>query len=167
MQYPAGLRICQHRCLLQRNIEIQIVNPKLRTFGLPRYATAGSAGVDLVACVELPVELVAGGQVLLGTGLAINLGDAGLVGILASRSGLALRHQVRVGQGIGVIDSDYRGEIMVMLRNDGGEAYWVAPGERIAQLLFMPVEQVVLCEVDEFSSASVRGAGGFGHTGRY
>ena len=142
---------------MRRQIEFQVVNPLLRQFGLPAYATAGAAGMDLVG----------GGHTLIGTGLALHIQDPALVAIVASRSGLAWRHQVRVAQGIGVIDSDYHGEIKVILQNDGAADYRIEPGERIAQLLFIPVEQVKLLEVTAFSKASERGEGGFGHTGRY
>ncbi len=152
---------------MRRQIEFQVVNPLLRQFGLPAYATAGAAGMDLVACCEQAVDLVGGGHTLIGTGLALHIQDPALVAIVASRSGLAWRHQVRVAQGIGVIDSDYHGEIKVILQNDGAADYRIEPGERIAQLLFIPVEQVKLLEVTAFSKASERGEGGFGHTGRY
>ncbi|MGR8952172.1 MAG: dUTP diphosphatase, partial [Gammaproteobacteria bacterium] len=103
---------------------------------------------------------------LIGTGLAINIQDPGLVAVVASRSGLCLNHQIRVGQGLGVVDSDYHGEIGVILQNDGENDYVVNPGERIAQLLFMPVVQVAFKLVPEFTTLTERGAGGFGSTGK-
>ncbi|HLU20635.1 MAG TPA: dUTP diphosphatase [Pusillimonas sp.] len=150
-----------------RRIETRIVNPLLGTrIPLPAYATEGSAAMDLRACIEEPVELAPGGRVLVKTGIAINMMDPGLVAIVASRSGLSLKHGVRVAQGIGVIDADYHGEIGVILANDGESTYVIEPGERIAQLMFQPVTQVALHYVDEFSIETERGAGGFGSTGK-
>jgi dUTP pyrophosphatase len=103
---------------------------------------------------------------LIKTGIALNMADPGLVAIVASRSGLSLKHQVRVAQGIGVIDADYHGEIAVILANDGSEEYIVNPGDRIAQLLFQPVVQVALQFVDSFATPTARGEGGFGSTGK-
>src|SRR5690606_15625756 len=122
--------------------------------------------MDLLACIEQPVELAPGGRLLVKTGIAINMMDPNLVAIVASRSGLSLKHGVRVAQGIGVIDADYHGEIGVILANDGNAAYEIEPGERIAQLMFQPVVQVGLHSVDAFSSQTERGDGGFGSTGR-
>jgi len=152
---------------MRRLIEARVVNPLLgQLMALPDYATAGAAGMDLRACVTEPVVLEPGARRLLPTGLAINLQDPGLVAIVASRSGLSLKHGVRVAQGCGVIDADYHGEIGVILANDGEQPYRIEPGERIAQLLFMPVVQVGFRLVAEFSSWSERGVGGFGHTGK-
>lgn len=148
-------------------IQARIVNPLLgNDIPLPAYATDGSAAMDLRACIEAPVTLEPGGRTLVKTGLAINMPDASLVAIVASRSGLSLKHGVRVAQGIGVIDSDYHGEIAVILANDSATAYTIEPGERIAQLMFQPVVQVALEMVDEFSRETERGTGGFGSTGR-
>lgn len=150
-----------------RQIEARIVNPLLGdTLPLPDYATTGAAAMDLRACVEAPVTLQPGARLLVPTGLAINMMDPGLVAIVASRSGLSLKHGIRVAQGIGVIDSDYHGEIKVILANDGTEPYTIEPGDRIAQLMFQPVVQVGLRVVDSFSSVTERGAGGFGSTGQ-
>jgi len=150
-----------------RRIETRIVNPLLgKKIPLPSYATEGSAAMDLRACIEQPVELAPGGRLLVKTGIAINMMDPGLVAIVASRSGLSLKHGVRVAQGIGVIDADYHGEIGVILANDGDATYVVEPGERIAQLMFQPVAQVALHYVDQFSIETERGAGGFGSTGK-
>lgn len=148
-------------------IQARIVNPLLgNDIPLPAYATDGSAAMDLRACIEAPVTLEPGRRTLVKTGLAINMPDASLVAIVASRSGLSLKHGVRVAQGIGVIDSDYHGEIAVILANDSTTAYTIEPGERIAQLMFQPVVQVALEMVDEFSRKTARGRGGFGSTGR-
>lgn len=121
--------------------------------------------MDLRAAIEAPVSISPGGRTLIKTGLAINMMDPGLVAIVASRSGLSLKHGVRVAQGIGVIDADYHGEIGVILANDGVQDFVVAPGDRIAQLMFQPVVQVALHFVDQFSTGTERGEGGFGSTG--
>lgn len=150
-----------------RRIEARIVNPLLGTdIPPPVYATEGAAAMDLRACIEEAVTLEPGKRVLIKTGLAINMMDPHLVAIVASRSGLSLKHGVRVAQGIGVIDADYHGEIGVIVANDGEAAYVIEPGERIAQLMFQPVVQVGLHYVDEFSIETERGEGGFGSTGR-
>lgn len=150
-----------------RRIEARIVNPLLETtIPEPHYATAGAAAMDLRACIVDSVTLQPGQRTLIQTGLAINMMDPGLVAIVASRSGLSLKHGIRVAQGIGVIDADYHGEIGVILINDGDQAYTVEPGERIAQLMFQPVIQVQLDYVDEFSTQTLRGEGGFGSTGQ-
>jgi dUTP pyrophosphatase len=148
-------------------IEARVVHPLLGdAVQVPTYATDGSAALDLRACISEPVTLAPGARLLVKTGLAINMMDPGLVAIVASRSGLSLKHGVRVAQGIGVIDADYHGEIGVILANDSTEAYEIAPGERIAQLMFQPVVQVALRLVDEFSTTTERSAGGFGHSGK-
>lgn len=150
-----------------RRIEARIVNPLLGTeLPLPDYATAGAAAMDLRACIQAPVTLQPGARALIKTGLALNMMDPGLVAILASRSGLSLKHGIRVAQGIGVIDADYHGEIGVILANDGEAPYIIEPGERIAQLMFQPVVQVGLHYVKQFSIETERGEGGFGSTGR-
>lgn len=150
-----------------RRIETRIVNALLGDgIPLPSYATDGSAALDLRACIAEAVTLEPGGRALVKTGLAINMMDPGLVAIVASRSGLSLKHGVRVAQGMGVIDADYHGEIGVILANDGQVPYVVQPGERIAQLMFQPVVQVALQVVEEFSTETGRGEGGFGSTGK-
>jgi dUTP pyrophosphatase len=152
---------------MKRLIETKIVNPLLEKYGIPAYKTKGSAGVDLVACIEEAIVIAGGMSQLIGTGLSVNIQDPGLVAVVASRSGLCLNSQVRVGQGLGIIDSDYLGEIGVILHNDGTNDYIVQPGERIAQLLFMPVVQVDFKLVADFTTMTDRGEGGFGHTGRH
>lgn len=152
---------------MYRRIEARIVNDLLgSTIAAPTYATDGSAAMDLRACLESAVVIAPGQRLLVRTGLAINMLDPGLVAIVASRSGLSLKHGVRVAQGVGVIDADYHGEIGVILANDGAEPFSIEPGDRIAQLMFQPVVQVDLHFVDDFSSRTERGAGGFGSTGR-
>lgn len=152
---------------MHRRIEARIVNPLLGTeIPAPAYATDGSAALDLRACLDTAVTIPPHGQLLIKTGLAINMTDPGLVAIVASRSGLSLKHQVHVAQGIGVVDSDYHGEIGVILANSGSQPYDVQPGDRIAQLMFQPVVQVSLDFVDGFSTETNRGEGGFGSTGK-
>lgn len=151
---------------MHRHIEARIVNEMLgKEIPIPSYATDGSAAIDLRACINTPVTIPPGGQGLIKTGLAINMMDPGLVAIVASRSGLSLKHHVHVAQGIGVIDADYHGEIGVILANSGPEPYVVHPGDRIAQLMFQPVVQVALSFVEQFSTETKRGDGGFGSTG--
>ncbi|HEX9171872.1 MAG TPA: dUTP diphosphatase [Telluria sp.] len=152
---------------MHRRIEARIVNPLLGSeISLPAYATEGAAALDLRACIDSAVTIAPGGRELIKTGLAINMMDPSLVAIVASRSGLSLKHHVHVAQGIGVIDADYHGEIGVILANDGTEAYVVNPGDRVAQLMFQPVVQVALSFVDDFSTTTLRGEGGFGSTGK-
>ena len=152
---------------MKRLIETKVVNPLLEQYGIPAYKTTGAAGMDLYACIAESVTIPSGKNKLIGTGLAINIQDPGLMAVVASRSGLCLKSQVRVGQGLGIIDSDYHGEIGVILHNEGEADYVVQPGERIAQLLFMPVVQVDFKIVDSFTTITDRGEGGFGHTGRH
>lgn len=150
-----------------RRIEARIVNDLLGSeIAAPHYATPGSAAMDLRACITDPITLNPGERTLVKTGLAINMMDPGLVAIVASRSGLSLKHGIRVAQGIGVIDADYHGEIGVILANDSGQPYEIEPGERIAQLMFQPVVQVQLDVVGTFSTQTERGDGGFGSTGK-
>ncbi len=151
---------------MHRQIEARIVNPLLgERIAAPAYATDGSAAMDLRACLDAPVSIAPGQRMLVPTGLAINMMDPGLVAIVASRSGLSLKHGIRVAQGIGVIDADYHGEIRVILANDGVEPFTIEPGERIAQLMFQPVVQVAWRWVESFSTDTARGTGGFGSTG--
>lgn len=131
---------------------------------LPRYQTSGSAGCDLCACLDAPVEIPAGGLLTVSLGFAAEI-PPGYAGFIFSRSGLGGTHGVVVAQGVGVIDSDYRGVWVVPLRNLSGESYTVSPGERVAQAVFLPVEAAVFREVTELSQTQ-RGLGGFGSTGR-
>ncbi len=152
---------------MYRRIEARIVNDLLgKNIPVPTYATDGSAAMDLRACIEVPETIAPGCRKLIKTGFAINMMDPGLVAIVASRSGLSLKHGVRVAQGIGVIDADYHGEIGVIIANDSEEPYTVQPGDRIAQLMFQPVVQVALSFVEQFSTETERGVGGFGSTGK-
>jgi len=134
-------------------------------FPLPAYATEGSAGLDLRACLDAPLLLAPGQAELLPTGLAIHVEDPGLAAVILPRSGLGHRHGIVLGNLVGLIDSDYQGQLMVSCWNRGSEPFTVNPGERIAQLILVPVVQVQLEVVQDFA-ASRRGAGGFGHSGR-
>lgn len=148
-------------------LRVRIIDPRLGAeYPLPQYATAGSAGLDLRACLEKPLELAPGRAELIPTGLAIYLEDPGLVAMVLPRSGLGHRHGIVLGNLVGLIDSDYQGELMVSCWNRGQEPFTLKPGERIAQLVVVPVVQVELEIVANFE-ATARGAGGFGHSGRH
>ena len=148
-------------------LRVRILDPRLGAdFPLPQYATAGSAGLDLRACLEKPLELEPGRAELIPTGLAIFIEDPGLAAVVLPRSGLGHRHGIVLGNLVGLIDSDYQGELMVSCWNRGHEPFTLKPGERIAQLVVVPVVQVELEIVANFE-ATARGAGGFGHSGRH
>lgn len=132
---------------------------------MPEYATDGSAGLDLRACLNEAVELLPGETLLIPTGLAIHIGDQHLAAVILPRSGLGHKHGIVLGNLVGLIDSDYQGQIFVSCWNRGNSTFTINVGERIAQMVFVPVLQVVLERVDEFTESS-RGEGGFGHTGR-
>ena len=150
----------------RRALEVRILDPRVgREFPLPQYATGGSAGLDLRACIDAPLTLEPGAATLIPTGLAIHLDDPGLAAVLLPRSGLGHKHGVVLGNLVGLIDSDYQGQLMVSCWNRGQAPYTVAPGERIAQMVIVPVVQVELTVVDDFVETR-RGAGGFGSTGR-
>jgi dUTP pyrophosphatase len=148
-------------------LRVRIIDPRLGAdFPLPEYATAGSAGLDLRACLQKPLELAPGRAELIPTGLAIYLEDPALAAMVLPRSGLGHRHGIVLGNLVGLIDSDYQGELMVSCWNRGHEPFTLKPGERIAQLVIVPVVQVELEIVANFE-ATTRGAGGFGHSGRH
>ena len=132
---------------------------------LPAYATPGSAGLDLRACIDHATELVPGATTLIPTGLAIHIGNPGFAALILPRSGLGHKHGIVLGNLVGLIDSDYQGELMVSCWNRGSVAFTIAPQERIAQLVVVPVQQAAFQEVADFT-ASDRGTGGFGSTGR-
>ena len=136
-----------------------------REFPLPAYATGGSAGLDLRACLDAPLVLTPGRAELIPTGLAIHLDDPGLAAVILPRSGLGHKHGIVLGNLVGLIDSDYQGQLMVSCWNRGTEPFTIRAGERIAQLVVVPVVQVELEVVPDFV-ASQRGAGGFGHSGQ-
>ena len=145
-------------------LDIKILDPRIKD-NLPHYATAGAAGLDLRACIDAPIELKPGATELVPSGIAIHLTDPGLAAMVLPRSGLGHKHGIVLGNLVGLIDSDYQGQIFVSLWNRGGSAFMLNPLERIAQLVVVPVLQVKLNLVDDFS-ASERGAGGFGSTGK-
>ena len=150
-----------------RALKVRILDARLgREFPLPSYATAGSAGLDLRACLDAPLELGPGEAQLLPTGLAIYLEDPALAALVLPRTGLGAKHGIVLGNLVGLIDSDYQGQLMVSCWNRGAETYTMSPGERIAQLVVVPVVQVQLQVVEDFA-ASARGGGGFGHSGQH
>jgi len=132
---------------------------------LPGYATAGAAGLDLRACLEAPLTLMPGDSQFVPSGISIHIGDAGFAAILLPRSGLGAKHGIVLGNLVGLIDSDYQGQIFISVWNRGNAAFTIQPMDRIAQLVVVPVQQVEFNVVEEFGS-SRRGAGGFGSTGR-
>jgi deoxyuridine 5'-triphosphate nucleotidohydrolase len=147
-------------------LRVRILDARVgQAFPLPTYATAGSAGMDLRACLDSALVLAPGQTELVATGLAIHLDDPGLAAIILPRSGLGHKHGIVLGNLVGLIDSDYQGQLMVSMWNRGHSAFTIEPGERIAQLVVVPVVQVEIEVVNEFA-ASARGAGGFGHSGR-
>ena len=148
-----------------RNIQLQILDSRLEgEFGLPEYATVGSAGVDLKACIDIPLTLAPGECSLIPSGIAIHIGDPGLAAILLPRSGLGHKHGIVLGNLVGLIDSDYQGEIRISCWNRGSKPFVIEPGDRIAQLAFIPVEQVQFEIVQNFEQSD-RHTGGFGHSG--
>lgn len=148
-----------------RTIDVRILDARLRD-QLPAYATAGSAGLDLRACIEAPVELTPGRTELIPSGLAIHLDDPGLAAVVLPRSGLGHKHGIVLGNLVGLIDSDYQGQIFVSVWNRGSSSFTLKPMERIAQLVVVPVVQVGFNVVEQFAE-SARGAGGFGSTGKH
>jgi deoxyuridine 5'-triphosphate nucleotidohydrolase len=149
-----------------RPLKVRILDARIgKEFPLPTYATGGSAGLDLRACLGAPLVLAAGRTELIPTGLSIYLEDPGLAAVILPRSGLGHKHGIVLGNLVGLIDSDYQGPLMVSVWNRGSEPFTLQPGDRIAQLVVVPVVQVELEVVDDFT-ASRRGAGGFGHSGR-
>jgi len=145
-------------------IDVKILDNRLRD-SPPHYATPGSAGLDLRACIEAPVHLAPGQTTLVPTGMALHLADPGLAAMILPRSGLGHKHGIVLGNLVGLIDSDYQGEIMVSMWNRGKEGFTLNPLDRIAQLVVVPVLQVAFNVVDDFE-ASHRGEGGFGSTGK-
>ncbi len=145
-------------------VDVRILDPRMAD-RLPEYATAGSAGLDLRACIDAPLFLEPGAAELVPTGLAIHIGDPGFAAMLLPRSGLGHKHGIVLGNLVGLIDSDYQGPLMVSCWNRGSAAFTIEPFERIAQLVIVPVVQARFRVVDSFA-ASDRGSGGFGSTGR-
>jgi dUTP pyrophosphatase len=134
---------------------------------VPSYATPGSAGLDLRACLDVPITLAPGQTTLIPTGLAIHIGDPGLAALILPRSGLGHKHGIVLGNLVGLIDSDYQGQLMVSCWNRGQSEFVIQPFERIAQLVLVPVVQAAFRRVEEFGDASSRGEGGFGSTGKH
>ncbi|HEY3729925.1 MAG TPA: dUTP diphosphatase [Steroidobacteraceae bacterium] len=151
----------------RRPLQVRILDPRIgREFPLPQYATLGSAGLDLRACLDAALTLAPGRAELIPTGLSIHLADPNLTALILPRSGLGHKHGIVLGNLVGLIDSDYQGPLMVSCWNRGSAGYEVQPGERIAQLVVVPVLQVQIEIVNEFT-ASARGTGGFGHSGQH
>tara|TARA_R110000851_G_scaffold5082_4_gene21263 strand:- start:1692 stop:2147 length:456 start_codon:yes stop_codon:yes gene_type:complete len=149
-----------------QKIQFKILDPRLgKSIELPDYATEGSAGMDLRACLDENLILRPGETILIPTGIAIHIDDPALAAMILPRSGLGHKHGIVLGNLVGLIDSDYQGQIFVSCWNRGDTPFEIAVGERIAQMLFVPVVQVGFEQVTEFT-ASERGSGGFGHTGR-
>ena len=148
-------------------IKLKILDPRLgQDFPMPDYATGGSAGLDLRACLDAPLVLQPGCTELVPTGLAIHIDDPGLAAVLLPRSGLGHKHGIVLGNLVGLIDSDYQGQVFVSTWNRGNAAFTIQPGERIAQMVVVPVVRARFEVVEDFA-ASERGAGGFGHSGRH
>jgi dUTP pyrophosphatase len=148
------------------DVAVRILDQRLgREFPLPEYQTDGSAGMDLRAMVEAPVALAPGDATLVPTGLALHIGDPAYAAMILPRSGLGHRHGIVLGNLVGLIDSDYQGPLMVSCWNRGNATFTIQPGERLAQLVFVPVARAALRIVESFEPTS-RGEGGFGHTGR-
>ena len=148
-----------------KNVQIKVLDERLGSeFPLPDYATAGSAGMDLRACIDTPQTLEPGQNELIPTGFAMHIEDTALAAVLLPRSGLGHKHGIVLGNLVGLIDSDYQGQVYVSCWNRGNESFTINPGERIAQMVFVPVVQAQFDIVHDFDE-SARGAGGFGHTG--
>ncbi|ALZ75365.1 MULTISPECIES: dUTP diphosphatase [Rheinheimera] len=151
---------------MKKSIELKILDRRIGTeYPLPEYATPGSAGLDLRALLDEPLTLLPGQTELIPTGLAIHIGDANLCATILPRSGMGHKNGIVLGNLVGLIDSDYQGQLMISTWNRGQNAFTIQPGDRIAQLVFMPVVQAQFELVEEFDT-SERGEGGFGHSGR-
>ena len=150
-----------------QKIQLKILDTRLgERFPLPAYATDGAAGLDLRACLDQPLEVAAGETHLIPTGLAIHISDPGLAAVLLPRSGLGHKHGIVLGNLVGLIDADYQGQVYVSCWNRGQGSFTIEPGERVAQMVFVPVVRAEFELVETFD-ASARGEGGFGHSGRH
>ena len=148
-------------------VQVKVLDARLgQVWELPSYATHGSAGLDLRACLDAAIDIAAGETVLVKTGLAIYIEDANFAGLILPRSGLGHKHGIVLGNLVGLIDSDYQGELMISVWNRGQNTFRLEPGERLAQYVLVPVVQAEFEQVTEFV-ATARGAGGFGHTGQH
>jgi dUTP pyrophosphatase len=150
---------------MMKTVDLKILDPRMKDF-LPSYATSGSAGLDLRACIDQPIVLEPGATVLIPTGLSIHIGDPGYAAMILPRSGMGHKNGIVLGNLVGLIDSDYQGQLMVSTWNRGQKAFTLEPMERLAQLVIVPVLQVGFKVVDDFD-VSERGAGGFGSTGKH
>ena len=151
---------------MKKKIDVKILDARIgQQFPLPTYATPGSAGLDLRACLDSAVVLAPGETTLLPTGLAIHIADSSLAALILPRSGLGHKHGIVLGNLVGLIDSDYQGQLMISVWNRGQTTFTIEPGERVAQLVLVPVVQADFNLVESFEDSS-RGAGGFGHSGR-
>lgn len=151
---------------MMKKIDVKILDARIgQQFPLPTYATAGSAGLDLRACIDEGIALAAGETILVPTGIAIHIADPSLAAVILPRSGLGHKHGVVLGNLVGLIDSDYQGQLMVSVWNRSQQAFTIEPGERLAQMVFVPVVQAEFNIVDDFVGTE-RGEGGFGHSGR-
>lgn len=151
------------------HVQIKILNPKIGqdpNFPLPTRATDGSAGIDLRACIDTPITVGAGATQLIGTGLAIYIANPNYAGLILPRSGLGHKHGIVLGNLVGLIDADYQGELMVSIWNRSQTDFILHPAERMAQYVVVPIARPSFQIVDEFDDMSMRGAGGFGHSGR-
>lgn len=149
-----------------KSIQLKILDSRIGSdFPLPEYATAGSAGVDMRACINAPITLAPGETHLIPTGIALHIKDPGFAAVLLPRSGLGHRHGIVLGNLVGLIDSDYQGQIFVSCWNRGKESFTIQPGERVAQMVFVPVVRAEFETVVSFQESD-RGEGGFGHSGR-
>ncbi len=147
-------------------VQVKLLDPRLgKEWPLPSYATAGSAGLDLRACLDEAIDIELGQTVLVKTGMAIYIHDVNFAGLILPRSGLGHKHGIVLGNLVGLIDSDYQGELMVSVWNRGQTTFRLEPGERLAQYVLVPVVQAEFEQVEEFEE-TLRGAGGFGHTGK-
>ncbi|MEA3250804.1 MAG: dUTP diphosphatase [Pseudomonadota bacterium] len=149
----------------QPQLAVKILDERVRDYPLPHYATQGSAGMDLRALLDAPLTLAPGACELVRTGLAAHIADPGLAGMILPRSGLGHKHGIVLGNLIGLIDSDYQGELLISVWNRGQTPFTLEPGERLAQFVLVPVVQAEIEIVEDFA-VSQRGAGGFGHSGR-
>ncbi|MGH8265250.1 MAG: dUTP diphosphatase [Steroidobacteraceae bacterium] len=151
---------------IARPLKVKVLDPRIgKDYPLPSHATPGSAGVDLRACIDAPIVLEPGATTLIPTGIAIHIDDPGYAAVLLPRSGLGHKHGIVLGNLVGLIDSDYQGQVMVSCWNRGAEKFTVQPGERVAQMVLIQVAQVAFEVVAEFAESS-RGDGGFGSSGR-
>ncbi|MGG2143689.1 dUTP diphosphatase [Symbiopectobacterium sp. RP] len=151
---------------MMKKIDVKILDARIgQQFPLPTYATTGSAGLDLRACTDEGIALAAGETILVPTGIAIHIADPSLAAVILPRSGLGHKHGVVLGNLVGLIDSDYQGQLMVSVWNRSQQAFTIEPGERLAQMVFVPVVQAEFNIVDDFVGTE-RGEGGFGHSGR-